>query len=185
MGRWYLLIIIIGVAVGALLPSGKDAVPPPPPRGINGTFSTESRPHIQRRLDRHGAGNGVAASALTGPGITLDRSDDGHFYADAAVNGTTIRFMVDTGASGVALSAEDAAQVGLPFNPGEFSSIGHGASGEVRGKMVTLGEVRLGDKSVQNVSGAILEGSRLSLLGQSFLGQMGTIEISGDRMVIR
>ena len=76
-------------------------------------------------------------------------------------------------------------RVGLPFFASEFAPVGRGASGEVRGKIVTLDRVTLGGKSVENVSGAILEGSEMSLLGQSFLGQMGTIEITGDRMVIR
>ena len=55
----------------------------------------------------------------------------------------------------------------------------------MRGKIVTLDRVTLGGKSVEQVGGAILEGSEMSLLGQSFLSQMGTIEISQDRMVIR
>ncbi len=93
--------------------------------------------------------------------------------------------MIDTGASGVALSTEDARRVGLPFFSSEFSPVGRGASGEVRGKIVTLDRVTLGGKSVQNIGGAILEGGEISLLGQSFLGQMGSIEISGDKMVIR
>ena len=93
--------------------------------------------------------------------------------------------MVDTGAGGVALSADDARRVGLAYFSSEFSSVGRGASGEVRGKLVSLDRVTLGGKSVENVSGAILEGSEMSLLGQSFLSQMGTIEISHDRMVIR
>ena len=122
---------------------------------------------------------------MSGQGTTLYRGPDGHFYADAQVNGTTVRFMVDTGATGVALSADDARRVGLPFFSSEFSAVGRGASGEVRGKIITLDRVTLGGKSVENVSGAILEGSEMSLLGQSYLGRMGSIEITGDRMVIR
>ena len=61
---------------------------------------------------------------------------------------------------GVALSAEDASRVGLPYYASEFTAVGRGASGEVRGKLVTLDRVTLGGKSVSNVSGAILEGQR-------------------------
>jgi len=181
MARVYLMIILIGVAIGAMLPSG------------TGTFRETSAPHAPstrdarlvdvRRSDLPAAP--LAASAVSGQGTTLARGPDGHFYADAKVNGVTVHFLVDTGATGVALSAADARRVGLPFFSSEFAAVGRGASGEVRGKLVTLDRVSLGGKSVDNVSGAILEGSEMSLLGQSFLSRMGTIEMTADRMVIR
>ena len=183
MARWYLIIIIFGVIIGAMLPSGPTSAPLA--REVGGTFSHESRPHESRRPDPFSADAAASPTAVSGQGITLDRAPDGHFYADAQVNGATVRFMVDTGASGVALSADDAQRVGLSFFSSEFVAVGQGASGEVRGKIVTLDRVTLGGKSVDNVSGAILEGSHMSLLGQSFLGRMGTIEITPDRMVIR
>lgn len=183
MARACLIMIILGAIIGAMMPSGTTA--PPLTRAVGGTFSHESRPHESRRLGPFSASAASSPTAVSGQGTTLDRAPDGHFYADAQVNGTPVRFMVDTGATGVALSAEDAQRVGLPFFSSEFTAVGRGASGEVRGKIVTLDRVTLGGKSVDNVGGAILEGSEMSLLGQTFLSQMGTIEISGDKMVIR
>lgn len=183
MGRVCLFIIILGGIIAAMMPSGDKSSPLS--GQVGGTFSHESRP-IERRLFSPNSARVVASPAVvSGQGITLDRAADGHFYADAQVNGTSVHFMVDTGATGVALSAEDARRVGLPFFSSEFTAVGRGASGEVRGKIVTLDRVTLGGKSVEQVGGAILEGSEMSLLGQSFLSQMGTIEISHDRMVIR
>ncbi len=183
MGRLYLIIIILGAMFAALMPSGDK--PSPLSGKVGGTFSHESRPYQARRPDPFIVNAASSPGVVSGQGITLDRAPDGHFYADAQVNGTTVHFMVDTGATGVALSADDARRVGLPFFSSEFSAVGRGASGEVRGKIVTLDRVTLGGKSVENVSGAILEGSEMSLLGQSYLGRMGSIEITGDRMVIR
>ncbi len=186
MARLYLIMIVLGGIIAAMLPTGDRSMPSP-----GGTFEqTSSSDHSNRLLESRRSrfaesGTDSAAMAVSGQGITLERASNGHFYAEAQVNGTPIRFMIDTGASGVALSADDARRVGLPFFPNEFSAIGQGASGEVRGKFVTLDRVTLGGKSVDNVSGAILEGSDMSLLGQSFLGRMGMIEITGDRMVIR
>jgi len=185
MGRAYLLIIIVGVAIGAMLPSS--------PRTTSSGGVTSSADSREPRWVRSRDGASYAASAsaaasaapVSGQGTTLDRGPDGHFYADAQVNGVTVHFLVDTGASGVALSAADARRVGLPFFHTEFTAVGRGASGEVRGKLVTLDRVSLGGKSVDNVGGAILEGSEMSLLGQSFLSRMGTIEMTPDRMVIR
>jgi aspartyl protease family protein len=183
MGRVCLIIIILCGIFAALMPSGEK--PSALSGQVGGTFSERSRPHESRGLGPYSASVASSPGTVSGQGVTLDRAPDGHFYADAQVNGTTVHFMVDTGASGVALSADDAQRVGLPYFSSEFSAVGRGASGEVRGKIVTLDRVTLGGKSVENVSGAILEGSEMSLLGQSFLSQMGTIEISGDRMVIR
>ncbi|MEO5577558.1 MAG: TIGR02281 family clan AA aspartic protease [Sphingomicrobium sp.] len=180
MARAYLLIIIVGVMIGAMLPS---RLSDRPARTTAVDSSRETR--IVRRVDRDRADASLAASVVSGQGSTLQRAPDGHFYADAQVNGITVHFLVDTGASGVALSAADARRVGLPFFPTEFTAVGRGASGEVRGKLVTLDRVSLGGKSVDNVGGAILEGSEMSLLGQSFLSRMGTIEMTPDRMVIR
>lgn len=181
MVRAYLVIIIVGVLIGALLPS--DA----------GTFREASAPHAPSKRDirqieasRGDQGSAsLVASVVSGQGTTLDRGIDGHFYADAQVNGVTVHFLVDTGASGVALSAADARRVGLPFFSSEFAVVGRGASGDVRGKLVTLDRVSLGGKSIDNVGGAILEGSEVSLLGQSFLSRMGTIEMTPHKMVIR
>lgn len=116
---------------------------------------------------------------------TLEKERNGHFYTYANVNGEPIRFVVDTGASFVALTVKDAKRLGIPFAPGEFQVIGEGASGLVRGKLVQLDFVEIDGKRVTNVKAAILEGSRLSLLGQSYLSRMGEVQMRGDYMVLR
>ncbi len=113
----------------------------------------------------------------------LERSGGGHFYADVEVNGELVRFLVDTGASGVALTERDAKRVGLDFHSGEYEQVGMGASGAVRGKFVTLDKVSLDGKAAHKIEGAILEGSEVSLLGQNYLGRF-SIEIRGDTMRI-
>lgn len=176
MGRLFFIVIVAGLAAGLMLPSEIVLDPPATaPETVRTLPATERRPAL------------AASHALpeAGPSTVLERSENGHFYADAQVNGMPVRFVVDTGASGVALTAADAQRVGLQFSPVEFDVIGSGASGPVSGKHVTLDRVTLGGKTVENVDGAILANSEMSLLGQSFLGRMGRIEISGDRMTIR
>ena len=116
----------------------------------------------------------------------LEREANGHFYTHAKVNDSDlVHFVVDTGATVVALTVEDARRLGIPVNPSEFTVVGEGASGFVRGQEVMLKSVEVEGKRVDNVRGVVLEGSRLSLLGQAYLSRMGEVEMSGDYMVLK
>jgi aspartyl protease family protein len=115
----------------------------------------------------------------------LEREGNGHFYVHAKVNGELVRFMVDTGATPVALTMEDARRLGIGFSPREFDIVGEGAAGPVRGKRVTIDEIDIDGKIVENVYGAVLEDSKQSLLGQSYLSRMGEVQMRGDYMVLR
>ncbi|HXG80883.1 MAG TPA: TIGR02281 family clan AA aspartic protease [Sphingomicrobium sp.] len=131
-----------------------------------------------------------AASSIASGGerreTVLEREANGHFYTHAKVNDAgLVNFVVDTGASVVALTVEDAERLGIPVDPAEFTVVGEGAGGLVRGKDVMLKSVEVDGKRVENVRGVVLEGSRLSLLGQAYLSRMGEVEMSGDYMVLK
>lgn len=125
------------------------------------------------------------AQATSGNDLVLDRRDDGHFYADVEINGVPIRMLVDTGASGIALSAEDARRAGVATSIGMSNVIGEGASGKVHGDVVTLQRIRLASHQQSDVPAVVLKGGSMSLLGQSFLRDFDSVEISGDRMHLR
>lgn len=125
-----------------------------------------------------------AVSSGSAGSVVLQRRQ-GHYFADASVNGRNIGFLVDTGASMVALTEADARKAGINFDPSRYSVIGSGASGPVRGQIVTINSISLQGKRVRNVRGAVLEGSDMSLLGQSFLNEMRSIEMKDGKMVIR
>ena len=158
MNKALLLVIAIGAAIGLLLPTGK---PQPDAAAASVTQAVQAETEIERE------GNG-------------------HFYVDAEVNDEQlVRFMVDTGASTVALTVEDAERLGVPFSRDNFEVIGTGASGEVRGQLIKLDRVSIGGKEARNVRGAVLEGLDISLLGQSYLSRLSGVEISGDTMTLR
>jgi aspartyl protease family protein len=118
--------------------------------------------------------------------IVLPRDSDGHFYTDAVVNGTTIRFLVDTGASTVALTRADAQQAGMFYSENDFNQTGRGAGGDVPLRSVTLSRVTVGTIEVRDVRGVVIGGnSDVSLLGQSFLSTLGSVTIEGDKMILR
>jgi aspartyl protease family protein len=115
----------------------------------------------------------------------LDREADGHFYAHAAVESRDARFLVDTGASVVALTGDDARAIGLAWDESDLVPIGRGANGTVYGVPVRLAEIRLGGFEERDVEAAIIpEGLDVSLLGQSFLSRLPGVRIEGDRMVL-
>lgn len=115
----------------------------------------------------------------------LPRAEDGHFYADVTVDGATAQMLVDTGATTVALTGEDAEAMGLSWNDADIRPVARGANGTVYGVPVTLGQVQLGDLEARDVAAMIVpEGLGISLLGQSFLSKFDRVEMDQDRMVI-
>jgi aspartyl protease family protein len=117
--------------------------------------------------------------------IQLQRSPDGHFYADVELNGTTVTMLVDTGATGIALSREDARKAGIATSIGMNEVVGRGADGSVHGEFVTVGRVALGEKSAEQMPATVLNSGEQSLLGQEFLRKFASVEIRADTMTLR
>lgn len=126
------------------------------------------------------------AAATTSYGeMALDRQGDGHFYATAEVDGGDYRMLVDTGATVVALTGDDARGMGLDWDPDALAPVARGASGPVMGVPVTLPEMAVGDFEAHNVQAVIVpEGLAISLLGQSFLSQVPKVAIADDRLTL-
>jgi aspartyl protease family protein len=117
--------------------------------------------------------------------MTLERESDGHFYADARINGNIVHMLIDTGASGIALSRDDARTAGLATSIAMNDVVGEGADGEVKGEYVKLDRVELGPLSASGLEAIVLNSGQQSLLGQSFLSKYSSLQIEGDRMVLR
>jgi aspartyl protease family protein len=116
--------------------------------------------------------------------VELDRNDDGHFYADVQINGSRIHMLVDTGASAIALSRDDARSVGIATSIGMNDVVGEGADGDVHGEFVKIDRMELGPKTVEGLDAVVLNEGEQSLLGQSFLAKFDSVEIHGDKMVL-
>lgn len=117
--------------------------------------------------------------------VVLLRSADGHFYADVTVDSVAMQMLVDTGASIVALTGEDAEAIGIYWEPGQVRPVARGANGTVYGVPVNLDLVQLGQLEARNVQAVVVpDGLGISLLGQSFLGRIERVEIEPEQMVL-
>lgn len=126
---------------------------------------------------------GGAVQSIGDGEITLTRSFDGHFYAEVMINGTALEFIVDTGASQVVISREDAQRAGLEPDKLSFFGRANTANGEVKTAPLRLEEVRLGDFIDSGVKASVNGGAlETSLLGMSYLSRFESIEIRGDKM---
>ena len=118
--------------------------------------------------------------------IALPRASDGHYYVTAEVNGTEIEFLVDTGASDIVLSRVDAARIGFDLDKLAFLGSARTANGVVPIAYGRLKTIRLGHHLDQAVSVSINGGEMdKSLLGMSYLGRFGRIEMTQDQLILR
>jgi aspartyl protease family protein len=118
--------------------------------------------------------------------IVVPRDAYGHFQVDARVDGRHLNFMVDTGASVIALTASDAARLGIHPAPHEFVAEVRTANGTVRAAPTELDAVEVGDLVVRNVAALVLPDEALSdnLLGLSFLSRLRRFEYTGGKLVL-
>lgn len=131
-------------------------------------------------------GRAIAVSGSQGRQVAVVRADDDHFHVTAEVNGRALSFLVDTGASMIALDRATARSMGLDPGDGAFTARVATANGIARAAMIRLDEVRIGEIVRQNVQAAVMEedGNGLGLLGMSFLGQLTAFEFRGNRLIL-
>jgi len=119
-------------------------------------------------------------------GAEIMRAPDGLFYVNMKVNGQPVRFLVDTGANVMVLTASDAARVGATPEARKFSNRIATAGGSARMTWTRLDHVELAGREVHGLQAAIVEqGLPVSLLGQNMLSKLGSVTIEGDRLRMR
>lgn len=116
--------------------------------------------------------------------ITVQRSRDGHFKVSVEVNATPVRFLIDTGASIVTLSPEDAARVGFDPSTLDYVQRFSTANGTTFGAPVRLDRLQVGPIRADDVRGAVLSDGNSSLLGMSFLSRLSSYRVDGDTMTL-
>jgi aspartyl protease family protein len=132
----------------------------------------------------------AVAQADTAPAVgeaaSVVKSDDGHYWAEAAVNGQEVRFLVDTGASAVALTPDDALRLGFDPKTLNYSFTVNTASGQARAAEVKLNTVAVAGAEVDNVDAFVIEsGLKQSLLGMTYLGRLSQFEATKSALILR
>ena len=135
----------------------------------------------------------MAATRATDAGPLADsdaaavaKSPDGHFWAQGQVNGKAVRFLVDTGATAVALTAEDAARLGLDPKTLRYGFQVMTASGQVRAAEVKLASISVAGAKVDNVDALVIEkGLPSSLLGMTYLGRLSKFEATKTALILQ
>jgi len=118
--------------------------------------------------------------------VIVPRSNDGHYYVTLDIDDTPVRFVIDTGASDVVLTQDDARKIGIDVDNLFFGGIANTANGEVRTARVKLHNVRLGEITDLVVPASVNAGEMdTSLLGMSYLQRYNKIELGGGKMVLR
>jgi aspartyl protease family protein len=117
--------------------------------------------------------------------VEVPLSRDGHYYMTAEVNGTPVDFVVDTGASEIVLTKEDAEKAGLAVDRLQFYGRASTANGEVRTAPVRLDSIDIGGILDTNVPAFVNEGQMFqSLLGMSYLHRWDRIEIADGKLIL-
>ncbi len=117
--------------------------------------------------------------------LVLKAGSRGHFVVEAEINGETLRFLIDTGASSIYLTPDDAAQLGWTPQRLTYSERYHAAGGEIRAAPITLRTLRIGQLELYDLPASVGESpGAISLLGMTFLKSLEGYEVRGDTLIL-
>jgi aspartyl protease family protein len=118
--------------------------------------------------------------------MQLASGPDGHFHVDARIDGRSIDFMVDTGATLVAVRETDAAMIGIRPMPRDYTATVATANGNIKAALTRLSRIEVGDITVFDVPALVLPDQALSqnLLGVAFLSKLRRYEVADGRLVL-
>lgn len=119
-----------------------------------------------------------AAGEVAGNAITFRADQSGHYYVRTEVNGSTVNFMIDTGATHVVFSKADAEKIGYDLDSLTFNLPASTANGIVYSAQVDISSIVVGPIRIENIDGFVNQGELdVSLLGMSFLNQLSGYEV--------
>ena len=158
------------------------------------TFQHRDKVYAMAGLERPSPQQEVILSAPApqvqinqGSVVSIPKSQrDGQFWADATVNSGYVRFLIDTGASAVALTPEDAQKAGLRLHELNYDVPIRTAGGRNMAARVSLKSIAVGSITLRNIEALVVpEGLETSLLGMTYLGQLQKVEATPSALLLR
>lgn len=129
--------------------------------------------------------NPSMARLAEGGKLVINLSQDGHFYLDTKINGSFVRFMIDTGASDIVLNRDDAIRAGIDVENLRFNKVYQTANGRSFGASIILNELEVSGVKFYNVNASVNNANMgTSLLGMSFLRRFKRYEFYQDKLVL-
>lgn len=169
--RQIIILASVVLVLGATIPKVIERLGPMPKGGTD-----------QRAM----AAIPAAPAQSSSRSITVGPDRQGHFRVEARVEGRRLDFMIDTGASVIALTASDAARLGVRPVQNDFTARVRTANGVIKAAPIQLASVEVGGLTVRDVPALVLPDDALSenLLGLSFLSRLRRFEYARGRMVL-
>jgi len=128
----------------------------------------------------------AAVAQLEPTAASIAKGGDGHYWAEADVNGRQIRFLVDTGASAVALTPVDASRLGINPQGLDYTYNVTTANGHARAAAVKLASISIAGARITNVDALVIEeGLDTALLGMTYLGRLSRFEATPTSLILR
>ena len=126
------------------------------------------------------------AASATGRPAQIVKAADGHYWAQAQVDGRWVKFLVDTGASAVALTGDDARRLGIDLASLDYDRPVITANGPTKAATITLDHVTVAGARVDDVQAMVVpHGLPTSLLGMSYLGRLSRFEATKTALILR
>lgn len=155
------------------------------PGAVPGT-GTGAEPARDQSHNATSAPAQIARATAAGAEMVIGPGRNGHFMVTAEIADVEIRFLVDTGASQVILTTEDAERLGHDLDSLEFSDRFQTANGTIRGAPLVLPELRIGDLEIAEVRASVIRAPMTaSLLGMSFLSRLDGYEVGEEGLILR
>ena len=154
-------------------------------RGGEQLVDRGTEPALDPSQDRGLASVQIAESMATDAEIVIPAGRNGHFLVTAEVEDVEILFLVDTGASQIILTVEDAERLGHNVEFLEFSDRFQTANGTIRGAPLQLTDLRIGDMEITDLRASVIQAPMsISLLGMSFLSRLEGYEVGAEGLIL-
>ena len=128
---------------------------------------------------------GLPQQVVEGGETRVPMADDGHFWLEAEINGHRAHFLVDTGATLTAVSADTARAAGLEERAGALPIRMQTANGPVAAHMTNIGELRFGNVAARGLDAIIAPGlGRTNVIGMNLLSRLQSVRLEGETMVL-